>query len=61
MGVQDFKEAVHASVLVRGDVEKPAQKVERGFLQVLDTVGKANIKPGRSGRRELALPVRCPT
>jgi len=45
---------VNAQVLVRGDVEMPAQEVERGFLQVLDAVGKASIKPGRSGRRELA-------
>ena len=54
MGVQDFEETVQASVLVRGDVEKPAQQVERGFLQVLDFDGKAGIKANRSGRKELA-------
>jgi hypothetical protein len=54
MGVQDLDETVKASVLVRGDVEKPAQEVERGFLQVLDSAGKANIKSNRSGRKELA-------
>jgi len=54
MGVQDLDDTRNASILVRGDVEKPAQEVERGFLQVLDTAGTASIRPGRSGRRELA-------
>ena len=54
MGVQDAKEVVNASVLVRGDVEKPAQKVDRGFLQVLADAGKADLRRDKSGRRELA-------
>jgi cytochrome c553 len=53
MGLQDSR-PVNANVLARGDVEKPAQEVPRGFLQVLDDVGKAEIKAGKSGRRELA-------
>lgn len=41
-------------ILDRGDVTKVAQIVPRGFLQVLDFAGPANIKAGSSGRRELA-------
>jgi hypothetical protein len=52
MGVQDLDETVQASVLVRGDVEKSAQQVDRGFLQVLDFGDE--IKSNRSGRKELA-------
>ena len=53
MGVQD-QDIVKARVLVRGDVENPAQQVDRGFLKVLDFDGHAEIKATRSGRRELA-------
>ncbi|MGY8770566.1 MAG: PSD1 and planctomycete cytochrome C domain-containing protein [Pirellulales bacterium] len=54
MGVQDAPQTVNAHVLVRGDVEKPAQEVERGFLQVLEDVGTAEFSSRKSGRRELA-------
>ena len=54
MGVQDGRQPTDAAVYVRGDVEKPAQKVDRGFLQVLPGGGPTRIKPGESGRRELA-------
>lgn len=54
MGVQDADQPVNAHVLVRGDVEKAAQEVDRGFLQVLEDVPSAAIKSSRSGRRELA-------
>lgn len=54
MGVQDVRQPFDADVLVRGNVEKPAQKVARGFLQVLPNGGPATIKSGQSGRRELA-------
>jgi hypothetical protein len=55
MGVQDGSQPADAEVLVRGNVEKPAQKVERGFLQVLPGGGPTKIKKsGESGRRELA-------
>ncbi len=54
MGVQDGRQPADAAVYVRGDVEKPAQKVDRGFLQVLPGGGPTRIKPGESGRRELA-------
>lgn len=54
MGVQDLANAVNANVLVRGDVEKPAQEVERGFLQVLENSAVGKIGSGSSGRLELA-------
>jgi len=54
MGVLETKEPIEANALVRGDVEKPAQKVPRGFLQVLPAGGPATIQRGESGRRELA-------
>ena len=54
MGVQDSRQPFDAAVLVRGNVEKPAQKVDRGFLQVLPGGGPATIGSGESGRRELA-------
>ena len=38
MGVQDAERMVNANVLLRGDVESPAQQVRRGFLQVLNDV-----------------------
>ena len=54
MGVQDVRQPIDAAVLVRGNVEKPAQNAARGFLQVLPGGGPATIRPGESGRRELA-------
>lgn len=54
MGVQERETPVNAPVLVRGEVNKPAQKVERGFLQVLDHVPAGEISPAASGRLELA-------
>ena len=54
MGVLETREPIEANALVRGDVEKPAQKVPRGFLQVLPGGGPATIGQGESGRRELA-------
>ena len=53
MGVQDARQTGNTTVLLRGDVEKPAQTVSRGFLQVLPG-GSVKIKPGASGRKELA-------
>jgi hypothetical protein len=54
LGVQDAGQPSDTDVLMRGNVEKPAQKVQRGFLQVLPNGGPATIKSGQSGRRELA-------
>ena len=54
MGTQDADEKVNANVLVGGDVDRPAQKVERGFLQVLDHMADLEIPNDSSGRRQLA-------
>ena len=54
MGVQDARLTGNTTVLLRGDVEKPAQTVSRGFLQVLPGGGSVKINPGASGRKELA-------
>ncbi len=54
MAVQDDPQPADIQVLLRGDVEKPAQEVKRGFLQVLPGGGPAKIREGESGRRELA-------
>lgn len=55
MGVQDSGTPGDGRVLIRGEVEKPAQEVARGFLQVLDFApSTASIRTKQSGRRELA-------
>ncbi len=54
MAVQDRGQVGDTAVLLRGEVEKPAQTVRRGFPQVLPGGGPAKIKPGQSGRQELA-------
>ena len=55
MGVQERNELVEAAVLVRGDVDKPAQKVPRGLVQVLQSPGESHpVLASTSGRMELA-------
>ena len=55
MGVQDYSQPVEATVLIRGELDKPAQKVSRGFLQVLHHPGTPSSLPSDgSGRLELA-------
>ena len=54
MGARDGDEPADTNVLLRGDVEMQAQKVKRGFLQVLSDVPAAKIASNSSGRRELA-------
>ena len=53
MGVQDLDRPVDATVLIRGELDKPAQQVERGFLQVLGVEGQ-DCPDDASGRLELA-------
>jgi hypothetical protein len=53
MGVQDLDQPVDATVLIRGELDKPAQEVERGFLQVLGVEGE-DCPEDASGRLELA-------
>ena len=55
MGVQDYPRPVDPVVLVRGELDKPAQEVPRGFLQVLAHEGTSEALPAdSSGRLELA-------
>jgi hypothetical protein len=53
MGVQDRDTPRNARILVRGEIDSPAQEVPRGFLQVLDHGSNKLPKQG-SGRLELA-------
>jgi hypothetical protein len=56
MGVQDYANPVDPTVLVRGEIDKPAQTVSRGFLQVLHHPDVPKSLPRESsGRLELAL------
>lgn len=53
MGVQSADPPVNSRLLVRGEFDKPAQEVERGFPQVL-TAEPVRIRSKSSGRLELA-------
>ena len=53
MGVQDQSSPVEPTVLVRGELERPAQKVARGFPQVLCNE-PVKLPANSSGRLELA-------
>ena len=53
MGMQDKDVAMNANILVRGEIDTPAQVVPRGFLQVLNH-DPQQIHENRSGRIELA-------
>jgi cytochrome c553 len=53
MGVQDRDAPRNARILVRGEIDSPAQEVPRGFLQVLDHGSNKLPKEG-SGRLALA-------
>ncbi|HIA61370.1 MAG TPA: DUF1553 domain-containing protein [Planctomycetes bacterium] len=54
MGVQDATEMVNANILINGEVDKPAQEVPRGFVQVLGDLNFTVIDGKTSGRIELA-------
>jgi cytochrome c553 len=53
MGVQSTDKPTNARLLVRGEFDKPAQAVERGFPQVL-MENESKIDADSSGRLELA-------
>lgn len=53
MGVQERDEPNNAKILVRGEIDQPAQAVARGFPQVI-TDGPTGIRSKSSGRMELA-------
>ncbi|MBI1247227.1 DUF1553 domain-containing protein [bacterium] len=53
MGVQEVDRPTDARLLVRGEIDQPAQQVPRGFLQVLSNE-PAKIGSNESGRLQLA-------
>lgn len=53
MGVQTAERPRNARVLVRGEIDQPAQEVARGFVTVLNT-SQSEISATSSGRLELA-------
>ncbi len=54
MGVQEADQMVNANILLGGEVERPAQEVDRGFLQVLGDLNFQTNSQKSSGRRQLA-------
>lgn len=53
MGVQEQDSPADAKLLVRGEIDQPAQTVARGFPQVM-TSGPVDIRSNSSGRLQLA-------
>ncbi|MEM7474301.1 MAG: PSD1 and planctomycete cytochrome C domain-containing protein [Planctomycetota bacterium] len=53
MGVQEANQMVNASILISGEIERPAQEVTRGFLQVLGDLNFEIDSNKSSGRKEL--------
>lgn len=53
MGAQDADRPRNARVLVRGEIDQPAQEVDRGFVQVLSS-SAVKLPENASGRLELA-------
>jgi hypothetical protein len=53
MGVQDRESVRNARILVRGEIDSPAQEVPRGFVQVLEP-GTYRLSDPGSGRLQLA-------
>ncbi|MEM6692402.1 MAG: DUF1549 domain-containing protein [Planctomycetota bacterium] len=53
MGVQDRDQMINANILFGGEIEKPAQEVPRGFVQILGNLN-FNADGNKSGRLELA-------
>lgn len=55
MGVREAEQIVNANILLGGEVEKPAQEVPRGFVQVFDDLNFTVAGSESSGRLELAM------
>lgn len=60
MGVQDSGAMVNASILLGGELERPAQEVPRGFLQVLGDLNFEVDSNKDSGRLQLAQAMTTP-
>ena len=54
MGARDRDNPIDARILVRGELDKAGDRVERGFISVLSPSAPPRIDPGSSGRLELA-------
>ena len=54
MGVQEGAKMVDSPILVRGEVDQPAQTVQRGYVQVLGDLNFKTTSRKSSGRKELA-------
>lgn len=54
LGGAAFSTITDSPFFARGEVDKPGEKVPRGFVQVLSTPESPQIPPSTSGRRELA-------
>lgn len=54
MGARDRERPIDARVLVRGELDKAGDRVDRGFVSVLNVSTPPRIDPRDSGRRELA-------
>ncbi len=55
MGVTDAKKIADVAIHVRGEPKNLGEVVERGFLSAVRVENDREIKPGQSGRFELAL------
>lgn len=53
MGVQEADKMVNATILLGGEVDRPAQEVPRGFVQILGDLNFTTKGNQSSGRREL--------
>ncbi len=53
MGVQPADRPVNAHLLVRGEIDQPAQEISRGFVQVISG-GPIKVRENSTGRLELA-------
>ena len=54
MGARDREQPIDARILVRGELDKAGDRVERGFISVLSPSAPPRINPEASGRLELA-------
>ena len=54
MGVQENEQMINASILLGGEVDKPAQEVQRGFVQILGDLDFTVDSSQSSGRLQLA-------
>lgn len=54
MGVQEATQPVNATILIGGEIERPAQEVNRGFLQVMGELNFQETNHRSSGRMNLA-------